>query len=160
MIPIETQLIQIRKWPLYIMAAVFFLFVFIVFDKPEHGSAKNYSIVGGLILFTLFYFFLSRTKIILDNEGITVSHIFIKSINVKWNEIKASDISWQIEGHTANIYWTIISDNNKKITLQPSFYSRKNLLLIAEILIEKSPAARIDNRIRKIADGKFPWYLF
>jgi len=58
MIPIETQIIKIRKWPLYIMAAIFFLFVFIVLDKPEHTSLKNYFILGGLILFTvLSYFF-------------------------------------------------------------------------------------------------------
>lgn len=161
MTPIQTHLIIIRKWPLYIMAAIFFLFVFTAFDKPEHSSVKGYCILGGLIVFTLFSYFLSKTRIILDNEGITVSHIFNKSTSIKWNEIKASGIAWQIEGgHTANIYWTILSDNNKKITLQPSFYSRKNLRLIAEILVEKSKGAIIDTRTRRIAEGRFPWYLF
>ena len=161
MIPIQTHLITIRKWPLYIMAAIFFLFVFTVFDKPEQTSIKGYCILGGLILFTLFSYFLSKTRIILDNEGITVSHLFNKSTSIQWNEIKTSGISWQMEGiHTANIYWTILSDHNKKITLQPSFYSRKNLRLIAETLIEKSPGARIDTLTRKVADGRFPWYLF
>jgi len=87
--------------------------------------------------------------------------MFNKATTVKWKEIRASKLSWEIEGgHTANIYWTIISEANKKIILEPSFYSRKNLRLIAELLIKKSPDAIIDNRIRKIADGKFPWYLF
>lgn len=60
------------------MAVIFFLFVFIVIDKPEHTLLKNYFIIGGLILFTLISYVFSKVKIIIDNEGITVTRLFNK----------------------------------------------------------------------------------
>ena len=161
MIPIQTQLIEMRKWPQLILAVIFFFIVVIIFDKPEHSAIKIYFISGGLILFTLITYILGKTKIILDNEGITVTHFFNKPGAIKWTEISSSEISWQIEGgHTLNINWEINSINGKQINLQPSYYSRKDLRLIAESLIEKSTGAIIDKRTRKFAEGKFPCYLF
>jgi hypothetical protein len=161
MLAIEPHLIKIRMKPLYIIAAIFFLFVLAIPNKPEQVSFKNGLLLGALLFFILIGYLLSKTTIVLENNGLTISRIFSKTTTLFWNEIRVSKLSWQVDGgHTANIYWQFIADGNKKISIQPSFYTRKDLRMIAELLIEKSPGAKIDPRIRKIADGKFPWYLF
>ena len=92
-IPIETQILKIRKWPLYIVAAIFFLWIFIAFDKPEHRSVKSYFFWGGLTIFTLVFYLLSKTEIRLDNEEITVTRFSSKSTAIKWKEIRLSELN-------------------------------------------------------------------
>ena len=94
------------------------------------------------------------------NKKITQQLFFGKQKEMKWNEIKSSLLSWEYNGHGANLGWVITAFSGKTMNLQASFYSRKKIQLIAEALVQKSNKAELDKRIINMADGKFPWYIF
>jgi hypothetical protein len=161
MLPILRQEITMRKWPLYLLTALFFFIVFIISrDNSNANHTKVLLAVGGLFLFIVLYYFLSKKKIVLDNDSLTIQLFFGKLQELKWKEISAVAFKWHFHGHGASLAWEFIPSSGKKISIQPSFYSRKNLQAIAETLVEKCPQAIIDKRILRIAGGKFPWYIF
>lgn len=160
MLPIERQEFTIRKWPLYFIAAVFLLMLYILNDKGKIDGAAYFA-MGGLFLFLVIYYMLSKCKFIIDDAGITQELFFGKKRELKWNEIVSSNLNWQYyHGHGASLSWDFCGHFRKKISIKTSMYSRKKLRSIAVALIEKSKQAYIDKRIQNVAEGKFPWYIF
>lgn len=160
-IPIEPQLVLIRKWPLYLLAAIFFATVILLFKDTDQPTTMNYCLSGVLIFFIFASWLLGKTSIIIDDDGITITRLF-KRATLKWADIRTASLRWQPEGmHSVNVYWTMTTnDGSHQMEFQPSFYSRHDLRLIASVLVEKSPEATIDERITRMSLGKFPWYLF
>lgn len=157
---VQHQVISIRQTPLFIMAILFFLFVFFAFDRPDLEKIKFNLASGGFIFFGIIYYILSKTKIIIDNTGITFQYFIRKSFSVAWQDIAESKLEWEFDIHSGNILWKLFFSNRKPHSFQSSFYSRKNLRILAESMIIKCPNAILDKRIRKMAEGKFPSYIF
>lgn len=160
MLPVQRQEFTIRKWPLYFVVAVYILLLFILNDTGKLQDVKSMIIFVGLTFFLLIYFMLIKNKLIIDNVEITQQLFFGKQKVLKWKEIKSSHLNWNYHGHGADISWSLIDISGKSINIQTSSYSRKKIRIIAETLIKKCPQALIDNRLRNIAAGKFPWYIF
>jgi len=119
----------------------------------------DYFIVGSIIFVNLFYFVVSRLKIILDDEGFEI-HYLIRKDRIRWDSIIKSKISFEVEGHSGDVKWIFQTKEEKTYSFSPSFYSRTNIQKIAEILVEKSLQADISNKVKQMAKGKFPWYIF
>ncbi len=159
MIPVSYQEISVRKLPLYIITAFLLLLIFIFADTKNAG-VMPWVAVSVLFIAILLFFVLSKKKIIIDNNTISQQLFFGKERTLNWNEIRNTSLNWHSHGHGANLAWQIESLTAKKISFDPGFYSRKSLRAIAEALTGKCPNAVIDPRIKKMAEGKFPWYIF
>jgi hypothetical protein len=159
MLIIPTRVIRMRKGPMYVMVIFLLLFVFIAFDRPGLADTEAWIAAGGLALFIVVFYFLGKTRIIIDNERLKFQYFFKKQAVIAWEDMLSTKLGWHYHGHGATIEWEFISRSGKK-TFYPFFYSRKSLQLIAEALMEKCPDAVTDKRIRNMAAGKFPWYLF
>lgn len=127
---ILTQEIRIRKSPLYIIGGILFLFIFILIDTNKIKQKGSLVAAGGLLLFLVIYYLLSKLKLLIDQDGITQQLIFGKKRKIKWSEIKSSSLNWHFHGHGANLSWEITSFSGKPISLQTSFYSRKIFSLL------------------------------
>ena len=159
MLLIQRQEFTIRKWPLYFIVAVYILLLLFLSDSGKLQDEKLLVIFGGLAFLLLLYFLLTKNKFIIDNDEITQQLFFGKPKVLQWKEIKSSHLNWHFNGHTADLSWSFIEFSGKAINIQTTSYSRKKIKLIAEALIDKSPQAIIDNRLRNIVAGKFPWYI-
>lgn len=142
------------------MGSIYIFLLFILKDSGELLGTDSLPIIIGLAVFLLLYFMLSKNKLIIDNDEITQQLFFGKQKTLKWNEIKSSNLNWNYHGHSADLSWVLNDFTGKKISIQTSSYSRKKIRIIAEALVEKCPQAVLDERIRNIASGKFPWYIF
>lgn len=156
---IQRQEFTIRKWPLYFVVAVYILLLLILNYTGKFDEEKLLVISAALAFLLLIYFMALKNKLIIDNDEITQQLFFGKPKVLKWKEIKSSHLNWHFNGHTADLSWSFIDFSGKAINIQTSSYSRKKIKIIAEVLIEKSPQAIIDNRLRNIVAGKFPWYI-
>jgi Ca2+/Na+ antiporter len=160
MLPIIRQEITIRKSPLYFLMAIFLIFLFIINETKKIYTVTMLLLAGVLLLFLLTYYMLSKNKLIIDNDGISQQLFIAKTKELKWAELKSAGFVWDYHGHSANLTLEFIEYSGKKISLQSSFYSRKKLQFIAESLLEKASRASIDKKLKGIAEGKFPWYIF
>lgn len=160
MLPVIRQEFIPRKWPLYFVGLIFIFLLFILTGTGKLQDVDSLPVIIGLAVFLFLYFMLSKNKLIIDNDEISQQLFFGKQKVLKWNEIRSSHLNWHYHGHSADLSWEFIDFSGKKISIQTSSYSRKNIRLIAGVLVEKSPQAVLDERIQKIASGIFPWYIF
>ena len=78
-----------------------------------------------------------------------------------WKDIIASRLSWQPEGaHGVSLSWVLQSFNGIQLEIRLGFYSRKDLTIVSQQLIDKAKNAVIADKIHKMAEGKFPWYIW
>ena len=160
MIAIQDHIIDVRKTPFYIIGAIALLLALAIPEKPGLSNIKVYFTLGIFVFWGLIIYVFSKTKIIITNDGIIFKNLFRKESIVLWNNIIASKLEWHFHGKSASDFWRLDLPEGNSKGFQPSLYSRKNLRLIAEAMIEKCPNALIDKRIMKMSEGKFPWYLF
>ena len=160
MLPVIRQEFTPRKWLLYFVGLVYILLLFIFANTRKLTEPDSLPLLIGLGIFLVVYYMLSKNKLIIDNDELTQQLFFGKQKVLKWREIRSSHLNWHYHGHGADLTWEFIDLTGKKISIQTSSYSRKKIRIIAGILVEKCPQADLDERIRRIASGKFPWYIF
>ena len=127
--------IKVRKGPLYFMAALFVLFVLIVADKSKETEWTAWLAAGGMFLFILLFFALQKLKLNIDNDALTNDLFFGKTKVFNWSEITSVQLHWHFHGHAANLALEIMNAAGKKTSIQPSFYTRKNLRTLAEAIM-------------------------
>lgn len=154
---VETTEIRPRKTLLFVFAGLLILMIIIYLDKPSWRSVAFHLCLLSLSVFLLLIYFLSRKKIIIDNHGIQQELGFGKIKKMNWDEVSNSELEWHYHGHGANQTWNI-QGNGKKIIIYPEHYSRNDLRVLAEALVNKAFRAAISEKVRKMAEGKFPWY--
>ncbi len=159
-LPIERQELHIRKWPLYFIAAVFVVFIIVLDRTGKLGDIGLMLAAGGLVVFSILYFMLSKNKLIVDNDGITQQLFFGKQKVILWKNLVSSSFHWHYHGHGASLQWEFCGIDGKKIILQSSFYSRSSLRLLADALMDKRGEIVLDKRIKRMAENDFPWYIF
>ena len=157
---IQRQEFTIRKWPLYFVAAVYILMLFIFYDSGKLNEPSSLILLVSLALFGLLFFMLSKNKLVIDNDEITQHLFFGKQKVIKWKTLQSSVLNWHYHGHGADLSWSFTDEEGKTINIQTTAYSRNKLKAIAEALIAKAPQAVTDKRLKEIAAGKFPWYIF
>jgi hypothetical protein len=160
MLPITTQEIKFRKMPLYVIAAILVLFGYILIDTGKLNDTANL-VAGGIVLaILLLFYFSSKLNLVIDNDGITQERFFGKVMELPWTNIKTSSLAWHFHGHGANLLWEFTCYEGKNFSITPTYYSRKDVRLLAEAVVLKCKQAVIDKRIINMANGKFPWYIF
>jgi hypothetical protein len=160
MLPQASYIIKARRWPLIIL--FLFLtapFLIIYLAQPEEYYPM-YFMMGIAVFCSLFYFALSKLKIYIDDEKLRLE-MLLKSKEIYWKDIISSRLNWQIEGtHSAGVSWIFHSKKSNHLELKLGYYSRNDMKILAQQLIDKSSFADIHEKIYKMAEGKFPWYIF
>jgi hypothetical protein len=159
MLPVQYEEITPRKWPILIIFCLCCLPFILAKFSGEHIRGIDWFIAGSLVLTLLIYYMGMKLKIVLDNDGFEIHNIFRKQ-RLNWLEIRQSKLSFEIEAHSGDIKWVFRTAEGREYSFSPSYFSRYSIQKIAEALIRKSPSALISDKIRNIAEGKFPWYIF
>lgn len=122
---------------------------------------------GGLFLFlasSLFCFLLyidsKYRKIEVSEKGLTYA-AYGKKRSMRWEDLVATKMTWEIEGgHAASYNWRFFSVDKKEINIPLGYYSRSNMQLLASQVCSRAKNASISHSVFAIAGGNFPWFLF
>src|ERR1041384_7231116 len=128
---IETQELKPRKLPLYIFSLFIIILFFFLFKDSPLTSVKIYFITGIVLFFGFFYIVLSKTSVVINNDGINFRLPFRKNKSILWTDISYSKIDWIPFGSTAAPLWFFFYEINKRHAFQLSYYSRSSLRKIA-----------------------------
>jgi hypothetical protein len=85
----------------------------------------------------------------------------VRKQQLSWKDITASKLGWQPEGaHTLSLNWTFQTFDGEQMEIRLGFYSRKDLTILSQQLIEKAKNAVISDKIYIMAEGQYPWYIW
>jgi len=159
MIPIQTTYLKPRTWTkyLFLLTPTTLLVLYFVLDRKD--DVLLYIALGSLSIFVVSAWLLNKVHVMLDNYGITYKSAFF-SRNIEWHEVTSSYFRMRHTGKSTKRLWYFENITGKSIHFSTSMFSRASLQTIAECLVGKCPDAAIDQKIRDIAEGKFPWYIF
>lgn len=157
MIPVQTTYLRPRSG-IILLALIPVLIIIVVANTTNNDN--NLKIVSALMLLIplAIYIFIVNSYIEFDNDAITHKNPF-RSKSILWKEVTRSYFRVIHTGKSSKRMWYFENDI-KTFRFATNLYSRKALRSIAEALITKCPEAHIDQKIRNMAEGKFPWYIF
>ncbi len=159
MIPIQTTYLKPRSG--FMLIGLLPLGVLIYVMMNTNGDDKQLMLVFSLIsLIPLgMFFFHAKSYVMIDNDGITHKTPF-RQRTIGWNEVTRSYFKIRHTGKSSQRLWYFENVVGKGLSFTTGLYSRKSLRAVAEALVTKRPQAEIDQKIRNIAEGNFPWYIF
>jgi hypothetical protein len=159
MLPQGSYIIRSRQWPVLFMGLVVGGPFLIAYFIDPSDTVVGWFLLFVLFLCLLFYIVNSKFHLYIDDEVLIYRTALFKK-ELRWRDIIRSDIGWAIEGmHTASINWHFIA-TNKTLEIRLGFFSRNDMQLMAQQLIEKAPQAQLSQKVYQFANGQFPWYLF
>lgn len=159
-LPLTREEIKVRKWPFLILLGFYLVFVVYIIDVTSTEVSLKWILAGSLLFIAVLFYVVINNKIIIDNKGIVQQIFFGKQKDVEWTNIKSSKMNWDFTFHGGELSWELIDMYGNIIRINPSYYSRKNLKLLAGALLRKCAHADLDKRIFEMTEGKFPWYIF
>ncbi|HWJ91662.1 MAG TPA: hypothetical protein VNR87_11160 [Flavisolibacter sp.] len=146
-----------RKWPSYIPAVMALLFF--IFNSNQRDNSIFFFTMLMLIISLISYFVLSRVSITLTPQGFVHRNIF-RTKEVFWSNVSRTFIRYRHHGKSGSYYWYFQDPNENSTRFSVRSFSRTNLQRLAGTVIQRCRAAVDDERIAKMAEGKFPWYFF
>jgi hypothetical protein len=146
-----------RKWPSYIPAVMALLFF--VFNSNHTDNNIFFFIMLLLVMSVITYFILSRVSITLTPQGFIHKNI-LRTKEVFWSSVSRTFIRYRHHGKSGSYYWYFEDANENRSRFSVRSFSRPNLQRLATIVLQKCRTAVDDERIPKMAEGKFPWYFF
>ena len=158
MLPITPTVVKPRQWGSFIpIVLVAIVYGIVATQKPSNDANLVFGIVFILMFLLLFLF--RKTSISIDNEGITSTNAF-RIKQVLWKDITKTYLKYQHHGKSGSVYWLFETGTARSFKFSTSFYSRKSLRTIAEAVITKCSGAEIQDKIIRMSEGRFPWYIF
>jgi len=151
----------------YLKPRVKFLLIFLLFPIAmgviyfsEEGEKQEVFIAVAIMsaVFLIIYFLLNKSYIMIDDHGITAKNV-LREKSIDWKDIRRSYFKIIHTGKSSKRMWYFEGERSD-LRFSSNLYSRQSLKTIAEALVGKCPGAEIDDKIRNIAEGKFPWYIF
>jgi hypothetical protein len=158
MLPDDTISLHPRKWPALIPFGIAVL-VFGFLHPPVNDRNLTYVCLGLVALSLLLWWILTKSYIKAGQTGLTIGGVFARR-EMAWSGVSQSYIRYRHHGKSGSYYWYFVDKEGKKIRFSTRIYSRQSLHQLAEMLLMHSPAADIEDRVRRIAEGNFPWYIF
>lgn len=157
MYPIETITLRPRPWPALLILSIGIVLLFI--PQKSNEQFVLYIAAGVFVFALLFWFFLSKAGITIDNSGLTYKTLFTTK-EIFWDSISKTYIQYRRHGKSGSYYWYFENPDGKKVNFSINLYSRKSIRAIAEAITVKCKNAEIEKRIYDMAEGQFPWYIW
>jgi hypothetical protein len=156
--PVLTTSLKPRKWPTYIPL---FVSAFVLMMGYKTGKLQEMQWIALALIgvWAILSFLFNKLEIIIDDYSLRYKTIFREKV-VKWTDVTATYLKYQHEGKSGSYYWFFEQTAAKTVKFSISFYSRKSLQILSESVVTKCSNARIEDRIRNMAAGKFPWFVF
>jgi hypothetical protein len=158
MLPIETTFLYPRRQILLVAIAILFGIFFLIGSRKSIEPGVQYVVLIGIALIGFLWFGLKKIYILIDNNGLTHKTLF-STKELLWSAVIKTYIKYEHHGKSGSHYW-FFEATDRPFKFSTSLYSRKSLQLIAEAVMEKCTNATIDDKIKKWAEGRFPWYIF
>ena len=147
-----------RKWPALI-PLIAGLIIFIFFSPQQH----NYTTIvvsGFLVLVSIIMFILiSKVTVVIDDKGIRHKNLFLTK-DISWDSFSRTYLKYRSHGQSGSYYWYFETPDAHKKRFSIRLFSRTSLQSIAAAVTAKRKEAISDERIERMAEGKFPWYIF
>jgi len=164
MLPISTTYLKARKWPLLVLYIVIGApAAWLALQKDDSYDPQQkvfifilFALTHLLILF--FWYVASQIEIQIYNDSLIYKTAF-KTKEIAWRNITESELEFHFHSHGGRAQWNIVSPE-KIIKIDPTYFSRKDTRMIAEVLVDKCRSAKISDNVKAMANGKFPWYVF
>jgi hypothetical protein len=159
-LPVFRKEFSARKWPLFIIFGP--ILAFLLISKPQDSRAMvayEWLLFGIILVVILFHFVLLKLKLVIDNEGLQLK-MLLKTEEIFWNSITKSNLYFEIYERSADVKWIFENDGRIQFSFSPTYFCRTSLQQVAAALILKSQNAQISEKVQKMAEGKFPWYIF
>lgn len=153
----HTQVLHIRIWPF--ITTFFALAVLFVCLTGTQMLVNLYVLLGVFILSLLLYAIKRVNKIILSAEGIIYKALFT-TVVINWDEVITVRPNAHLFFDTILLNWTIHAKGGKSMLIPLGHYSRQSMQKIAEAVVKYCPYAAINPKIKRIANGDLPWYIF
>lgn len=158
--PPQIQPISIKPRLWFVLIPLFLILVALIIaltKAPLKGAI-------GILIFCLAFLILlsiayNRVEIIIDQSGLTSKTLF-KTRHILWKNVFKTYVWFYFDGQSGNFIWHFETATQNKLELAVGMYSRKSLKLIAEAVVTHCPHAQIEPKIKSMASGKFPWYIF
>lgn len=160
MLPQTAYTIRSRTWPVWILFGMTALpGTFLMMTSPADKDGALLFFAGCLL--SLFGYGLGKSfSIYLDDEVLVFKAIGRKR-TMHWTNMKATSLNWSAEGgHGASYHWDFESFKNKQLHIPLGYYSRADRKLLAKQTVDRAKNATIAPSIHRLAEGRFPWYLF
>lgn len=158
MLPIETTYLKPRSSILIIPGLIAIGIFLVVGTQKNLDPNFQYFLLIPIAIIVLLWLGSRKVQITIDNEGFTHKTIFYTR-QFLWKEVVKTYIKYEHHGKSGSHYW-FFELPDRKVKFSTSSYSRKSLKTIAEAVVEKCNHAEIEDRIFKMAEGHFPWYIF
>jgi hypothetical protein len=148
---VQTEVLKPAKIIGWVASGVMLLYAYIIFSKGPATSQKDIVVLVIGILITAGLFFIQRSYIILDNNGITHKQPG-KQKFIAYRDIVFADLVTHYHGHGYSVMWEIKTSDGKTASMIP--YGKKNMRKMAEALAMKLPGNALGERVVKLAEGK------
>ena len=156
MITSETKYLHPRKWPALVPLAVGF--GILIFSNNQENRNEYWIMASILIGFSILLFLAFRkARVVLDYDKLTYQTIFKKK-EIRWQEVQKTFIKYHHHGKSGSRNLHFITKNGEEHNFSISLYSKNDLQQIGEAIIAKCEGADIQEKIRNMAVGIFPWY--
>jgi hypothetical protein len=158
-IPIQTTHLRPRSYfaLLAMIPVVLYLYVALKMNREDQTLWIITGFISAIPLGIFFYNWKSR--VLIDNDGITSKTPFNERA-INWKDITRSYLKVRHTGKSSQRRWHFENITGKGPSFSTGLYSRRSLRTIAEALTTKCPNAEIEPKIRDMAEGRFPWYIF
>jgi c-di-AMP phosphodiesterase-like protein len=157
MIPVQTTFLRPRSG-IILLVLIPVLIMVVVANTVNNDSTLKIASVLMLVIPVAIYIFVTNSYVEFDNDGITYRNPF-KTRTILWKNITRSYMKVIHTGKSSKRMWYLENDK-EQFRFATNLYSRTALRSIAEALLQKAPQAEIEQKIRDMAEGKFPWYIF
>lgn len=120
----------------------------VIFFAAYKSETTFLYFVGGfcLVLSLLLLWFLKKSSIIIDDQGIT-SKTNLSTREFLWKDIRSTYISEHYGGRKKTSYWNFETADSKKLSIPISHHSRNNLKAIANAVAAKCSHAQKDVKV-------------
>ena len=152
MLPIQPYTFKPSRWVALVLPALVLAYLMVIKDQQKITRKEYATIVIGVISAGVSLIYFARRKIEIDNEGITDIKMFGKTF-IAWQEIVASDIVVEAEGHGIRPKWVIERNNATPYKMDLPF-GRRNFKIMAEAFTMRASHAQLSNKIIKLSNGE------
>jgi hypothetical protein len=105
------------------------------------------------------YFVQRKSYVIIDNDGCTYKTL-AGAQTILWKNVSRSYLKMKYTGKSSERRLHFEDNKGGGMSFPTGSYNRRSLQTVAEALLTKNPGADIAPRIREMAEGKFPWYIW
>lgn len=156
--PIETTSLRPRSSIILIPFAILTAAMAFTYVQDSDKKEINIAFLVTVLITALIWVGFKKIELTINNDGLTYKTIFTTK-EILWQDVLRTHIKYEHHGKSGNVYW-LFETHARNLKFSTSLFGRKSLRTIAEAVVSKCHRSVIDEKIFKMSEGRFPWYIF